>query len=239
MLSKNKLSEPDEDKNTAKDKDKDKTSTADKTKTEDKDKTAPKTRATPKTNTKTEDKDKTTPKTKTVDKDTLDKINNKIDTINKMNKRLEKVKAEVTKKIELIYESMCELQDEIYSDDSWLRLVELEKIDAIIDETLNVVRNVICGKNRINPEKIKIDKHKDIDGYVSKLTDVINNKIELVNRMCESIDHVISEIKNETNMIDEKIHKVSEMDNDTLHLINDKLKEIINQSRKKLSKIVV
>ena len=91
-----------------------------KTKTKDKDKD--------KNKTKTEDKDKTTPKTrtKTEDKDILDKINNKIDTINKMNKRLEKVKAEVTKKIELIYESICELQDEIYSDDSWLRLVELE-----------------------------------------------------------------------------------------------------------------
>ena len=134
---------------------------------------------------------------------------------------------------------MCELQDEIYSDDSWLRLVELDRIDAIIAEALNVVWNEICGKNRIKPEKIKTDKHKDIDGYVSKLTDVRNNKTELVNRMCESIDHVISEIKNETNMIDEKIHKVSEMDNDTLHLINGKLKEIMNQSRKNLSKIVV
>ena len=92
-----------------------------------------------KTKDKDKDKNKTTNKTKTEDKDTLDKINNKIDTINKMNKRLEKVKAEVTKKIELIYESMCELQDEIYSDDSWLRLVELNKIDAIIDEALNVV----------------------------------------------------------------------------------------------------
>ena len=49
----------------------------------------------------------------------------------------------------------------------------------------------------------------------------------------------MSEIKNETNMTDEKIYKVSEMDNDTLHLINDKLKKIINQSRKNLSKIVV
>ena len=136
-----------------------------------------------------------------------------------------------------MYKAMCELQDEIYSDDSWLRLVELNKIDAITDKALNVVWNMVCGKNRI--EKIKIGKHKDIDGYVSKLTDVINNKIELVNRMCESIDHVISEIKNETNMIDEKIHKVSEMDNDTLHLIDDKLNEIITQSRKKLSKIVV
>ena len=33
---------------------------------------------------------------------------------------------------------MHELQDEIYSDDSWLRLVELNKIDAITDEALNV-----------------------------------------------------------------------------------------------------
>ena len=75
------------------------------------------------------------------------------------------------------------------------------------------------GEKQNMPEKIKIDKHKDIDGYVSKLTDVINYKIELVNRICRAIDHVMSEIKNETNMIDEKIHKVTEMDNVTLNLI--------------------
>ena len=97
---------------------------------------------------------------------------------------------------------------------------------------------MVCGKNRINPEKIKIYKHKDIDEYVSKLTDVIN-KIELANRMYRAIVYIMSEIKNETNMIDEKIYKVGQMDNDTLHLINDKLKEIINQSRKNISKIVV
>ena len=206
-----------------------------KTKTMIKDKN--KTKTEDKNKTKTEDKNKTTTKTKTENKDLLDMINKRIDTINKSNKLLAKLKAEVTKKIELIYESMCELQDEIYSDDSWLRLVELNKIDAITDDALNVVWNMICGKN--STKQIKIDEYKDIDGYVSKLTDVINNEIELVNRMCESIDHVMSEIKNETNMIDKKIHKVSEIDNDTLHLINDKLKEIINQSRKKLSKIVV
>ena len=71
------------------------------------------------------------------------------------------------------------------------------------------------------------------------MKDVISNKIELVNRIGGAIDHVMSEIKNETNIIDEKIHKVSEMDNDTLHLIDDKLNRIITQSRKKLSKIVV
>ena len=191
--------------------------------------------------TKTKDKNKATTKTKTEtkNKDMVDKINDKINMINKLYNRLEKAKANVIKRIELICKGIRELEDEIYSDDSWFRLVELEKIDAIIDEALNVVWNMICGKNRINPEKIKIDKHKDIDGYISKLTDVINNKIELVNRMCESIDHVMSEIKNETNMIDEKIHKVSEMDNDTLHLIDDKLNTIITPSIKKLRKVVV
>ena len=102
-----------------------------------------------------------------------------------MNRKLAKLKADVAKKIELIYESMYELQDEIYSDDSWLRLIKLDNIDAIINEALNVVWNTLCVKNRADPEKIKIDKHKDIDGYVSKLTDLINNKIDLVNRMCE------------------------------------------------------
>ena len=221
MLSKNKLIEFDEDIDISKTEDTDicktedtdicKTEDTDICKTEDIDNTKTEDTDICKTKDKDKDKDKTTLKIKTEDKDQLDKINNKISVINKLNEGLAKVKADVTKKIELIYESMYELQDEIYSDDSWLRLVELNKIDAIIDEALNAVSKKFYGKNRITPKMIKIDKHKDIDGYVSKLTDVINNKIELVNRMCESIDHVMSEIKNETNMIDEKIHKVSEI----------------------------
>ena len=86
---------------------------------------------------------------------------------------------------------------------------------------------------------INIDKYKDIDGYVSKLNDVINNKIELLNRVGDLIDHIISDIKNETNMIDEKIYKVSEMDSDTLDLINNKVKEIMSQLRQNLKKILV
>ena len=86
---------------------------------------------------------------------------------------------------------------------------------------------------------IKIDKYKDIDGYVSKLTDIINNKIDLLNRYCGAIDHAMSEIKNETNMIDEKIHKLSEMHNDILLWINDRLKQFINQSGRNIRKIAV
>ena len=92
------------------------------------------------------------------------------------------------------------------------------------------------NKKLINPETIEIDKHKDI---VSKLTDLINHRIGLVNGMCGVIEQVMSEIKNKTNMIDERIYKVSEMDNDTLLWIDDRLNNIMTRSRKKLRWIVV
>ena len=145
----------------------------------------------------------------------------------------------MTKKLNLICGVMVELQDEVYSDESWLRLVELDKIDAIIDEAIDIVWNTFYEKNRINPETIEIDKHKDIDGYVNELTDLINHRIEQFNRMHREIDNVTSEIKNETDKIDEKIHNVSEMDNDTLHWIDGRLNNIMTRSRKKLRWIVV
>ena len=90
--------------------------------------------------------DKTIPntKTKTKTKD-KDKINNKIDSINKINKRLSEVNTKVTNKVKSIYEVMCELQDEIYND-PWLRLVELNKIEDILDDALNVVSKEIMEK---------------------------------------------------------------------------------------------
>ena len=173
-------------------------------------------------------------------KNMLDKINNKISAINKTNEGLVKLKAEVTKKVELIYEMICKLQDKIYSDDSCLRLVELDEIDAIIDEAIDVVWKAFYeNKKWINPDTIEVDKHKDIDGYESELKDLINNRIGLVNGMGEILDQVVSEIKNETNMIDEKIYKLSEMDNDTLHWIDDRLNNIMTRSRKKLRWLVV
>ena len=128
---------------------------------------------------------------------------------------------------------MHELQNEIY-DDPWLRLVELNKIDTILDDALNFVWYELYGKNKKSSIIINIDKYNDIDGYVSKLTDVINNKINLINKLGERIGQARCEINNETNMINEIIHKAGVMDNDTLYLIDDKLDKIITQTRKKI-----
>ena len=129
---------------------------------------------------------------------------------------------------------MYELQDETYND-PWLRLVELNKIKDILNDALDVVSNEIYGKNRKGSIITNIDKDNDIDGYISKLTDVINNKIELINKLGETIDQVLHEINNERNIINEKILEASEMDNDTLYLIDDRLDKIIIQTRKKLT----
>ena len=137
--------------------------------------------------------------------------------------------------MELKYESIYELQDEIYSDDSLLKLVELDKIDAIIDEALNFIRKLLYeNKNRIIPEMITIDKHKDIDGYLSELTDLINLKIEQMSDMCEPIDSIMSEINNKTNRIDNKIHKACKMDNDTRNWIDGRLIELKYVSQRKI-----
>ena len=52
---------------------------------------------------------------------------------------LEKANTEIRNKIKLVDKAMCELKDEIYSDDSRLRLVKLNKIDVILDDAINVV----------------------------------------------------------------------------------------------------
>ena len=152
--------------------------------------------------------------------------------MNKLNKILSEVSTKVTNKIKPIYESMRELQDEIYND-PWLRLVELNKIKNILDDALNFVSKEIYGQ-KMTPKIINIDKNKDIDRYVDKLTDVINNYIKLINKIVDTMCNVTCDINNETNMIDEIINKASEMDNDTLHLIYEKLNKIIARAKKNL-----
>ena len=97
---------------------------------------------------------------------------------------------------------MCKLKDEIYSDNSWLRLVKLNNIYVILDDAINVIVYEIYKKKRKIPKMINIDKHKNFDGYVRKLTVIINNKIKLVKTIImRSIDSIMCDIKNKSNMV--------------------------------------
>ena len=126
---------------------------------------------------------------------------------------------------------MNELHDEIYSDDSWLRLVELNKINVLLDEVLDYVWKTLYSKNREKNERINIDKYKDIDGYVSKYTNIVNDKLELVNRIGEILDCAMIEVQNEVDMINEVKQKESETDNETLKLMHQALAKILKKWR--------
>ena len=154
-------------------------------------------------------KTKTISKTKNKDNTTLDKINNKKNLINKINIRLSKAKTKVTNNIKSVYKAKCKLQDEIYLNDTWLRLDELNKIDTIFDDRLNVWFE-IYGKNRKSSKIINIGKHKNIGKYVSKLEDIIINNIKLMSAMNMKITRTMCDIKNKTNMVNKIIHKVSD-----------------------------
>ena len=88
----------------------------------------------------------------------------------------------------------------------------MNKINALLDESLDYIWNMIYGKNRKKNEinNIDIDKDKDIDEYVSKYMDIVNDKSELVNKIGELIDGIMMDIDRETdnNIIVKKLKKL-------------------------------
>ena len=134
---------------------------------------------------------------------TYDKINNISEVIN----IFMKINDELKKNIKLIYELKFKL-----SDDSRLRQVEINTINAKIDDTLNFVCNKIYrknSKNRISSKKVNIHRLVSLEGmhYLS--------------------DNIISELKNEILMIYLYMFKLYEKNIDKIHLINSELKEIM------------
>ena len=156
--------------------------------------------------------------------------------MNKINIRLSKAKTKVINNIKSAHKAMCKLQDEIYLNDTGLRLDELNRIDNIFDDRLNVVWYEIYEKNRKSSKIIDISKHKNIGKYVSKLEDIIINNIKLMSTMNMKITRTMCNVKNKTNMVNEIMHKASVMDNDTLHLIDNNLDEIITYLNYELKK---
>ena len=73
----------------------------------------------------------------------------------------------------------------------------------MLDETLGSIWKMIFLENREKHEKINIDKDKDMDGYVSMYSDIINDKLELVNRIGELLDGIMVEVQNVEDMVRE------------------------------------
>ena len=127
----------------------------------------------------------------------LDKVNNKINNTTNIKIKIIKIKDEVSKNIQSIYnKTFIKSQD-----DPQLRLAYLNKVDAEMDDALNFVWNKFCKENKIRSEKINRDKHKNFDRYVI-------NKLELLEIVERLLSGIISEIENKINMIHKYLYKV-------------------------------
>ena len=77
-----------------------------------------------------------------------------------------------------------------------------------------------------------IDKHKNIDKYVSKLSLIMKDKIKLVKVISMiRIDHIMLFIENKANEFNKK------MDNDTLCLIDETIAFLIKMLRKSKTRL--
>ena len=83
--------------------------------------------------------------------------------------------------------------DEIYDDDEWLVLTQLNKINPLLDELIDHVWLIIYNRNREKNEiiNIDIDKDKDIEGYVNIYTKITDDKFEFINRIVELYNNAI------------------------------------------------
>ena len=83
-------------------------------------------------------------------------------------------------------------------DDRHLRLLELNRINALLDKSLDYAWELSHSGNREKHE-ITIDKDKDM--YVNRYTDIINDKLDLVNEIGELIDSYMADAYNIVNGI--------------------------------------
>ena len=72
--------------------------------------------------------------------------------------------------------------DEIY-EDPWLKLNELYNINALIDQLLEEIWKLATVRNKKADKKINIDKYLETDKYVDEYTDIIDDKIDLLNNL--------------------------------------------------------
>ena len=123
---------------------------------------------------------------------------------------------------------MNELHDDIH-----LRLLELNRINALLDKSLDYALELSHGGNREKHE-ITIDKDKDKvkDMHVNRYTDIKNDKLDLVNEIGEFIDSYMSDAYNIVDGINKSHNNSSAYDilAENLKKSKDTILKMINSS---------
>ena len=90
-------------------------------------------------------------------------------------KSLLEAKKNIKNNIDLIYTALKKLPKESQS-----KLTELVRLDAILNDSINVIWREIYERNRKGIKKIEVNKIKNVDGFIHQLKIIINNEIVLL-----------------------------------------------------------
>ena len=116
-------------------------------------------------------------------------------------------KEKLTDKFIKLQNLSSELKYAKYQNDLFLIYDILKKIDDILNDSLNIVWNMVCKQNRKNNEKITMNKKTDINRYLEEFEKIVNKKIILLKRTIQKIENLITTIKNKIDDFNEKLHK--------------------------------
>ena len=66
----------------------------------------------------------------------------------------------------------------------------------MVDDLINIIWVLTYGKNRVNNEinNIDADKEKDVNRYIHKYINIVNDKISFVHNVSELIDYLMGGI---------------------------------------------
>ena len=116
-------------------------------------------------------------------------------------------KEKLTDKVIKLQNLSSELKYVKYQKDLFLIDDISKKIDDILNDSLNIVWNMVCKQNRKNNENITINKKKDINRYLEEFEKIVNKRIILLKRAIQKIENLITTIKNKIDGFNEKLHK--------------------------------
>ena len=81
-------------------------------------------------------------------------------------------------------------------NESQLKLIELIRLDTLLNDSINVTWREIYGRNKRIIKKIDINEIKNVDTFIHKLINVINNKKQLIRTLViVKLDHIIGDRK--------------------------------------------
>ena len=114
------------------------------------------------------------------------------------------------------------------------KLIELVRLDTILNDSINVVWREIYERDKKMIKKIDVNKTKNVEGFICQLKGIINNKILLLKTsVIVKLNLIISDIKNKSNMDD----VYNNNDTDKLFMIYNDLDKYMKILKKDIGNI--